>query len=107
VDVNPLYASKLNAQGKAVFDALKAAIPGIFAAEGEALPGVQVEATGGLIALIALHLQRLTGLDGELAFAIASDHENEVEVLYSYESEDIGLEAGGGLRYAGGTGPRR
>ncbi|GKN27177.1 cyanophycin synthetase [Klebsiella variicola] len=94
VDVNPLYASKLNAQGKAVFYALKAAIPGIFAAEGEALPGVQVEATGGLIARIALHLQRLTGLDGELAFAIASDHENEFEVLYSYESEDIGLEAG-------------
>lgn len=94
VDVNPLYASKLNALGTTVFDALSAAIPGIFASDNKGAPHAPVDSIGELIALIAMQLQHLTGLDDNLAFAHASKNPNEVEVFYSYESEDIGLEAG-------------
>ena len=96
VDVNPLYASKLNASRAAVLTALRAAIPGLFSArdaDGEQMtPSGDI---GELIAHIALQLQRLAGgLADDLAYSRAGKEQDSVEVLYSYSSEDIGLEAG-------------
>jgi cyanophycin synthetase len=49
---------------------------------------------GDLMAQVALALQVHAGAPAETAFSRPSTHEDEVEVLFGYESEEIGLEAG-------------
>ncbi|MEO9781662.1 MAG: cyanophycin synthetase [Sedimentitalea sp.] len=49
---------------------------------------------GELMAQVALALQNHAGAPAQTAFSRPSSHEEEVEVLYGYESRDIGLEAG-------------
>lgn len=49
---------------------------------------------GDLIAHLALNLQRLAGSPTPFAAAIRTPGTDEVEVLYGYESDEIGLEAG-------------
>lgn len=49
---------------------------------------------GELMAYTALALQNQAGAPGKLAFAHPAPAEGEIEVLYGYESEEIGLEAG-------------
>lgn len=49
---------------------------------------------GDLIARVALNLQRLAGAPTPFAAAIRLPESDEVEVLYGYESDEIGLEAG-------------
>ncbi len=87
VDINPDYAHQLNILGAAVYQALDAVVPGI----GTQPPP---EAPGLLIARLALKLQHLAGMEGGIAFTGPSQGTDEAEVLYSYETEDIGLEAG-------------
>ncbi|WP_172327167.1 cyanophycin synthetase [Mangrovicoccus sp. HB161399] len=49
---------------------------------------------GELMAQLALALQAQAGAPGSLAFSRPARHPDEVEVLFGYESEDIGLMAG-------------
>ncbi|MEW6123356.1 MAG: cyanophycin synthetase [Pseudomonadota bacterium] len=49
---------------------------------------------GELIAYVALNLQRLAGAPTPFATAIPIPDTDEVEVLYGYESDEIGIEAG-------------
>ena len=49
---------------------------------------------GELIARVALNLQRLAGAPTPFAKAIPVPGTDEVEVLYGYESDEIGIEAG-------------
>ncbi len=49
---------------------------------------------GELMAQVAVALQNRGGAPAEAAFSRPSGHPDEVEVLYGYESEEVGLEAG-------------
>jgi cyanophycin synthetase len=49
---------------------------------------------GELMAHVAVALQNRGGAPAEGAFSRPSGHPDEVEVLYGYESEEVGLEAG-------------
>ncbi|MEW6254775.1 MAG: cyanophycin synthetase [Pseudomonadota bacterium] len=49
---------------------------------------------GELIAYVALNLQRLAGAPTPFAMSIPVPDSDEVEVLYGYESDEIGIEAG-------------
>ena len=49
---------------------------------------------GELMAQVAIALQNRAGAPAEVAMTRPSAHADEVEVLYGYESEEIGLEAG-------------
>lgn len=49
---------------------------------------------GELMAQVAVALQDHAGAPGERALVRPSGHEDEVEVLFGYESEEVGLEAG-------------
>jgi cyanophycin synthetase len=49
---------------------------------------------GELMAQVALALEDQAGAPGRLAFSRATKHPDEVDVLFGYESEEIGLEAG-------------
>ncbi len=49
---------------------------------------------GELMAQVAIALQNRAGAPAEVALTRPAEHPDEVEVLYGYESEDIGLEAG-------------
>ena len=49
---------------------------------------------GELMAQVAIALQNRGGAPAEVALTRPAAHEDEVEVLYGYESEEIGLEAG-------------
>jgi cyanophycin synthetase len=72
---------------------LAAALPGL-APEFERLaqdPGARL---GELMAHLALALMNHAGAPAEHAFTRPGPHPDEVEVLYGYESEEVGLEAG-------------
>ena len=49
---------------------------------------------GELMAQVAVALQNRAGAPAEAAFSRQSGHPDEVEVLYGYESEEVGIEAG-------------
>lgn len=49
---------------------------------------------GELMAHVALALENQAGAPGSIAFARPAKHPDEVEVLFGYESEEIGLQAG-------------
>lgn len=49
---------------------------------------------GELMAQVALALEDQAGAPGELAFARPGSYPDEVEVLFGYEHEEVGLEAG-------------
>ncbi len=49
---------------------------------------------GELMAQVAIALQNRAGAPAEVALTRPAAHQDEVEVLYGYESEEIGLEAG-------------
>ena len=49
---------------------------------------------GELLAHVALALENQAGAPGSIAFSRPSKHPDEVEVLFGYESEEIGLQAG-------------
>ena len=49
---------------------------------------------GELMAHVALALQNQAGAPGTIAFSRPARHPDEVEVLFGYESEEIGLQAG-------------
>ncbi|KGD71954.1 cyanophycin synthetase [Tatumella morbirosei] len=87
VDIDPHYAEKLNTLGSEVYQALDQVVPGMSSDPVEQAPGM-------LIARLALKLQHLAGMEGGIAFTSTSQADDEAEVLYSYETEDIGLEAG-------------
>lgn len=87
VDIDPHYAEKLNKLGIAVYQALEQVVPGISSETVDQDPGM-------LIARLALKLQHLAGMEGGTAFTAPSQDVDEAEVLYSYETENIGLEAG-------------
>lgn len=105
VETRPDDVERLHRLGPAVVDALSASLPGLADsyAPGRAEPvtrmqpvpthGVPEVEVGVLLARVALYLQRLVGEGGELAMSWPSARSNEVEVLYSYGSEEIGLEA--------------
>ncbi len=74
------------------------ALAGLKAADGtpllERMRSAPDTDLGELMAYLALALQIQAGAPAELAFARKAAHEGEVEVLFGYESEEIGLEAG-------------
>jgi cyanophycin synthetase len=105
VEIRQDDAERLRELGSSVHDALAAVLPGF--AGGDVAPTPEragrapsrdvpeAEAqVGALLARIALHLQRLVREGGELAMSWPSSREGEVEVLYGYGSEEIGIEAG-------------
>lgn len=97
LDVKPRYAEALRALGPAVADRLAEVLPGFARDEADwiaALRDGAVLSVGDLVAKLALQLQRAAGIDGDLAWSEPSDEPDLVEVFYSYENEDIGLEAG-------------
>ena len=49
---------------------------------------------GELMAQVAIALQNRAGAPAEVALTRPAAHPDEVEVLYGYESEEVGLEAG-------------
>ncbi len=49
---------------------------------------------GELMAQVAIALQNHAGAPAEMAMTRPAGHPDEVEVLYGYESEEVGLEAG-------------
>lgn len=100
VDLNPHYMTQLASMGSEVLENLEKVIPTLKTEQDaklqhklEALRQAPHEHIGELVAILALHLQRLAGQKGGAAFSTYC-HDDETEILYSYESEEIGIEAG-------------
>lgn len=100
VDLDPEYMTQLEQQGAGVLEKLENVIPTLKTEQDENLKAKlqQIKQSptayiGDLIAILALNLQRLAGQKGGKAFSTYLK-EDETEVLYSYESEEIGIEVG-------------
>lgn len=100
VDLDPRYITQLEQAGTNILSHLEKLIPTLKTEQDpelvEKLALIRSEPhtyIGDLIAILALHLQRLAGQKGGTAFTTYR-HDHETEVLYSYESEEIGIEAG-------------
>ena len=100
IDVKPSYAERLAELGGRVIDQLLAVLPGWNApgardaewlAEARAANRFDL---GDLLARLALELQRAAGQRGNLAWAETTDDRDLLAIYYSFDSEDIGLEAG-------------
>ncbi|MFT3690829.1 cyanophycin synthetase [Paenirhodobacter sp.] len=94
VDVKPAYAARLAELGGAAMEPLLAVLPGWAAADPDWVAAAcagQVT-LGDLLAKLALELQRVAGQRGDLAWSEADG--DLWRVFYSFDSEDIGLEAG-------------
>lgn len=101
VDLRSRSTASVASYGETVLDALLKYIPTMAA---DRLPdgSLWVERArtspdcglGELIAHVALNLQRLAGAPTDFAQAVPVPDSDDVEVLYGYESDEIGLEAG-------------
>ncbi|TCT06821.1 cyanophycin synthetase [Aquabacter spiritensis] len=101
VDLRNRSTSSVASYGDAVIDTLLKHLPSL---ANDALPDGTpwVERArsaddcglGELIAHVALNLQKLAGEPTNFAQAVALPGTDEVEVLYGYESDEVGLEAG-------------
>lgn len=93
VAIKPAYAERLAALGGgAVLDQLQAVLPGW---RGDWMAGARERLDiGTLLARLALELQRVAGQRGDLAWSEPTSDPEVVRVFYSFDSEDIGLEAG-------------
>jgi len=97
LDVRPSYAETLRGLGAGVIDRLAAVLPGLAREQAEWLTALRAGeglSVGDLVARLALALQHAAGIDGTLAWAESTDDPDLVEVFYSYDNEDIGIEAG-------------
>ena len=100
IDIKPSYARRLEELGARVLDQLLAVLPAWGAAgshDADWLADARAANRfdlGELLAKLALELQRAAGERGNLAWAERTDDPDVVEVFYSFDSEDIGLEAG-------------
>ncbi|MBC9246561.1 cyanophycin synthetase [Paracoccus sp. 11-3] len=98
VDINPTYAETLDRLGRSTLDQLLAVLPGW---RGNDADGWLADAQdsgrfdlGDLLAGLALELQRTAGQRGDLAWSEPDARRDMVQIFYSFDSEDIGLEAG-------------
>ena len=97
LDVKPSYAETIRSLGAAVIDRLAAVLPGLALQQSEWVAALRADeglCVGDLVARLALALQHAAGIDGALAWSELTDDPNSVEVFYSYDNEDIGIEAG-------------
>ena len=97
VDVKPAYAAHLAELGGAVVERLLAVLPGWAGAADAAWMAQAREGRfelGDLLARLALELQRAAGQPGGLAWAETTDDPDLLRIFYSFDSEEIGLEAG-------------
>ena len=97
LDVKPSYAETLRSLGAAVIDRLAAVLPGLALQQSEWVAALRADeglCVGDLVARLALALQHAACIDGALAWSELTDDPNSVEVFYSYDNEDIGIEAG-------------
>ncbi len=97
VDVKPAYAQRLAELGGGVLDQLLAVLPGWAGATDAGWIAEAREGRyrlGDLLARLALELQRVAGQRGDLAWSEATDDPDLLLVYYSFDSEEIGLEAG-------------
>ena len=97
IDVKPSYAERLAELGGEVPERLLAVLPGWTAATDA---GWMADARAGrfdlgdLLARLALELQRVAGQRGSLAWSEPTGEPDLLRIFYSFDSEDIGLEAG-------------
>ena len=100
IDVKPSYAERLAELGGRVLDQLLEALPNWDVAGGRDADWLEIARRTGrfdlgeLLARLALELQRAAGQRGDLAWAERTEDPDVVAVYYSFDSEDIGLEAG-------------
>ena len=97
IDVKPAYAERLAELGGTVMDRLLAVLPGwADAADADWMARARAGRfdLGDLLARLALELQRVAGQRGDLAWAEPTGEADFLRVFYSFDSEDIGLEAG-------------
>lgn len=98
VDINPSYAETLDRLGRTTLDQLLAVLPGWSASDTSGwLADAQDKGRfdiGELLARLALELQRTAGQRGDLAWSEPGAKRDVVQIFYSFDSEDIGLEAG-------------
>ena len=97
LDVKPSYGETLRSLGAGVIDRLVAVLPGLALQQSEWVAALRAEeglSVGDLVARLALALQHAAGINGALAWSELTDDPNSVEVFYSYDNEDIGIEAG-------------
>ena len=99
IDVKPAYAARLAELGGGVLDRLLAVLPGWGAAGAPDADWVAAARAGefelgDLLAHLALELQRVAGQRGDLAWSERTDDPDLLRIFYSFDSEDIGLEAG-------------
>ncbi len=100
VDLHRRADTPVSHYGAKLLEPLFAQLPGLASAvseKGVPLPE-RLEAAdcrlGELMAQVAIALQNRAGAPAEVALTRPAHHPDEVEVLYGYESEEIGLEAG-------------
>lgn len=84
IDVKPAYAARLAELGDEVGERLRKVLP-------EFRAGADL---GEVLARLALELQRVAGQRGDLAWSEQTDDPEFLRIFYSFDSEDIGLEAG-------------
>lgn len=97
LDMRPSYVAELERQGSAVLDLLAEVLPGLAREQADWIAALRDGAplsVGDLVARLALALQHAAGVDGTLAWSAETGEADFVEVFYSYDNEDIGLEAG-------------
>lgn len=97
LDMRPSYVAELERQGIAVLDLLAEVLPGLAQEQADWVAALRNGAklsVGDLVARLALALQHAAGVDGTLAWSAETGEPDFVEVYYSYDNEDIGLEAG-------------
>lgn len=97
LDMRPSYVAELERQGVAVLDLLAEVLPGLARDQADWIAALRAGAAlsvGDLVARLALALQHAAGVDGALAWSAPTDEPDFVEIYYSYDNEDIGLEAG-------------
>lgn len=101
IDLRNRSAATVASYGPALLDTLVKAVPPLATdtrADGSSfLDWARTSpecGLGDLIAHLALNLQRLAGAPTPFAASIRTPDSDEVDVLYGYESDEIGLEAG-------------
>jgi cyanophycin synthetase len=97
LDVKPSYAETLRDLGAGVVDRLAAVLPELALKQADSLAPLRAGeelSVGDLVARLALALQHAAGADGTLARSEPTGDPDLVEVFYSYDNEDIGIEAG-------------
>ena len=97
LDVKPSYAETLQGLGAGVIDRLADVLPGLAVEQAEWLAVLRAGeklSVGDLVARLALALQHAAGIDGTLAWSESTADPDSVQVFYSYDNEDIGIEAG-------------